>query len=77
MYNEGTICVLDYNKGVVDLIKFSKENLNDNESFEDYLVSLGYNLDEICYMVSPSIQSYINIHGYSNNKELMVYNKIF
>lgn len=72
---KGTICVLDFNTGKIDLIKYNKLDMTQNEDFESYLRNLGYNLDEISYMVSN--EGYLEICGYNEDKELMIYNKIF
>ena len=44
------IIVLDYHKAEVDIIDYTNKN---PDEIEDYLCSLGYNLDDIHYMTAP------------------------
>lgn len=48
------IIVINYYDGSVWIYKLSYPNMN-NAAIDDWLESMGFNLDEIDYMVNPNI----------------------
>lgn len=46
------ISILNYSTGEVDILHIDEESIED---IEDYLVSIGYRLNEISYMVSDAL----------------------